>query len=138
MQILICIFVRIFIITNMKSLIEHQILSDIEKSKSGVYEDNPKNRKLGRVGQKYGGAQSKEKDSMKDINRFISIIKLNPNGKDAYRYLESEELTDRELNNFIEFINENSFSHKLSSGTKQNMFKWRALAETERRQRRKR
>lgn len=29
--------------------------TDIEKARSGVYEDTPENRKLGRVGQKYGG-----------------------------------------------------------------------------------
>lgn len=44
----------------MKTLIENQILSDIEKARSGVYEDNRKNRKLGRVGQRYGAEKQPE------------------------------------------------------------------------------
>lgn len=46
----------------MKTLIESQIISDIKKARSGVYEDNRKNRKLGRVGHKYGSKNEEEKN----------------------------------------------------------------------------
>lgn len=34
---------------------------DLMKAKSGTYSDTPENRKLGRVGQKYGGSKGEEK-----------------------------------------------------------------------------
>jgi len=38
----------------------------IEKARSGVYKDTPENRKLGRVGQKYGGKKEDNNKSQKD------------------------------------------------------------------------
>lgn len=70
---------RILTQIEMKTLIEKQILSDLEKSRSGVYENNRKNRKLGRVGQKYGAEKHPDGGEMKeeDKNAAISKEKLN-------------------------------------------------------------
>ena len=40
--------------------IMQQFGTDIEKARSGVYADNEENRKLNRVGQKYGGKKQEE------------------------------------------------------------------------------
>lgn len=39
--------------------------NDIEKARSGVYEDNPENRRLNRVGQKYGSKKKEEEPAGK-------------------------------------------------------------------------
>lgn len=51
------------------SILKGFINNGLEKAKSGIYADTPQNRKLGRVGQKYGGKKQEEDDKGK--------IKLN-------------------------------------------------------------
>ena len=59
----------------MGNLIENRIISDINKARTGRYEDNSKNRRLHRVGQEYGnkgGEKEDEKSSeKKDDNSSI-------------------------------------------------------------------
>lgn len=96
----------------MKSLIENQILSDIEKARSGVYADTPENRRLHRVGRKYGSENSKESEEkgksdkqtpeerLKAINKVKAAIdegklKLPP---EEVKQLESEKkLVEKKL-----------------------------------------
>jgi hypothetical protein len=40
---------------------------DLMKAKSGTYSDTPENRKLGRVGQKYGGSKGEVSSDKKDV-----------------------------------------------------------------------
>lgn len=61
--------------------------NDIEKAKSGVYADTSKNRKLGRVGQAYGG--KKEVESM--VNSEGMLNKKHP---DAKRFSELDKKFD--------------------------------------------
>ena len=48
------------LLKSMKTIALNHLNTEIEKAKSGVYADNAENRKLGRVGQKYGN-EKKEK-----------------------------------------------------------------------------
>lgn len=48
--------------------ISKEVLSDIVKARSGIYENTPENRKLGRVGQRYG---SKKVEDKKDLSEKI-------------------------------------------------------------------
>lgn len=48
--------------------ISKDVLSDIVKARSGIYENTPENRKLGRVGQRYGGKKESEKKETKETN----------------------------------------------------------------------
>lgn len=61
--------------------------NDIEKAKSGVYADTAENRKLGRVGQQYGG--KKEVESM--VNSEGMLNKKHP---DAKRFSELDKKFD--------------------------------------------
>lgn len=63
----------------MGNLIENKIISDINKARTGRYEDNSKNRRLHRVGQEYGnkgGEKEDEKSSEKkdDNSRTIQAL----------------------------------------------------------------
>lgn len=63
----------------MGNLIENKIISDINKARTGRYEDNSKNRRLHRVGQEYGnkgGREEDEKSSEKkdDNSRTIQAL----------------------------------------------------------------
>lgn len=53
--------------------IQKALETDIEKAKSGVYENTPENLKLGRVGQKYGHKQEKSKIKEKKPIDFIKL-----------------------------------------------------------------
>jgi len=44
---------------------------ELEKAKSGIYADTPENRKLGRVGQKFGAEKSSEKEEMHKVKRQL-------------------------------------------------------------------
>src|SRR5690554_4709302 len=48
--------------------ISKEVLSDIVKARSGVYQNTHENRKLGRVGQRYGGKKETEKKEDKETN----------------------------------------------------------------------
>lgn len=48
--------------------ISKEVLSDIVKARSGVYQNTHENRKLGRVGQRYGGKKESEKKETKETN----------------------------------------------------------------------
>lgn len=61
-------------------------LNDIEKA---VYVDNSKNRKLGRVGQQYGGKKADSNQSMVNSNG-----QLNRNNHDAKRFIELDKKYD--------------------------------------------
>ncbi|WP_462342681.1 hypothetical protein [Phocaeicola plebeius] len=77
----------------MKTLIENQILSDIEKARSGVYENNRKNRKLGRVGQKYGSQKQNEEKEKKDSSDAKEKVKEEEK-KRGYRLDDSAIIKD--------------------------------------------
>lgn len=48
------------LLKSMKTIALNHLNTEIEKARSGVYADNSLNRKLGRVGQQYGGKKSKD------------------------------------------------------------------------------
>lgn len=52
---------------------------DILKARGGVYSNTYENRKLGRVGQKYGG--KKEKESSKEESNNSNVVNFNKNDK---------------------------------------------------------
>lgn len=80
---------------------------DIEKALSGVYEDNVENRKLGRVGQKYGKDNKSADEPQYEIDRILGKIKnssteslkrllKNPNIKNSvFEYPAINELKSR-------------------------------------------
>lgn len=79
----------------MGNLIENRIISDINKARTGRYEDNSKNRRLHRVGQEYGnkgGEKEDEKSSEKkdDNSRIIQALesKIEQMKKNKHIFVE--------------------------------------------------
>lgn len=79
----------------MGNLIENKIISDINKARTGRYEDNSKNRRLHRVGQEYGnkgGEKEDEKSSEKkdDNSRIIQALesKIEQMKKNKHIFVE--------------------------------------------------
>lgn len=79
----------------MRNLIENKIISDINKARTGRYEDNSKNRRLHRVGQEYGnkgGEKEDEKSSEKkdDNSRIIQALesKIEQMKKNKHIFVE--------------------------------------------------
>jgi len=77
-------------------------LGNIEKARSGVYADTPENRKLGRVGQQYGGKGSrggqqeddetvKQKINQRKKNYFIKTMRDDGCNKDDEMFISRHE-----------------------------------------------
>lgn len=79
-----------------KILEKHQIMNDdkIEKSRTGRYEDNSKNRRLHRVGQQYGSPNEKNEEGSEttDFDAQISLIerKMETMRKNQRIFFEQE------------------------------------------------
>lgn len=58
---------------NHRSLVAKNINESFEKARSGIYADTSENRKLGRVGMKYGEKKKEEQDSYR-INEITNIL----------------------------------------------------------------
>jgi hypothetical protein len=74
---------------------------DIEKARSGVYKDNDENRKLNRVGQRYGGDADKKLELIKQhlsekTDEELRDIISNKKGVTALIYYAKQELEQRE------------------------------------------
>jgi len=80
--------------------VEKSLDNDIEKSRSGIYKDTALNRKMGRVGVKFGGkkeAVEEDKESKKDD------INSNKEGKNGEKEDDNEKkYTDKHLGSFYE------------------------------------
>lgn len=79
----------------MGNLIENRIIFDLNKARTGRYEDNSKNRRLHRVGQEYGnkgGEKEDEKSSEKkdDNSRIIQALesKIEQMKKNKHIFVE--------------------------------------------------
>lgn len=76
---------------------------DLMKAKSGTYSDTPENRKLGRVGQKYGGSKGEEKKeggriTKEDIHKGI---KKWAEGKSVAYSLKVTDVSSENHNSFV-------------------------------------
>lgn len=81
---------------------------EIMKSRAGTYVDTPENRKLGRVGQKFGGQkQGEEKKGVelrdKHEKYLISLLKKYDEAKDKNQHIDSlDDTTKAYLKNALE------------------------------------
>lgn len=64
-------------------LLEKKIISDIEKSRSGVYQNTSENRRLHRVGQRYG-VQEKKEISNESSNKSKTNTYITPENSEGY------------------------------------------------------
>lgn len=82
--------------------------------------------------------QPKEEKKGSGDERFRKIVESsNPDGKEAFHEIEPEAMDDETLSSFIRFTNDNAYNSGLNPKTKENLKKWRTLAEGERRRRKK-
>lgn len=92
--------------------IQKSIQDELSKSRSGVYKDDAENRKLGRVGQRYGEEKKDDKQNdttLRDLETKLNYAKdFTPHKVDYYEQLIKEhkeksnpkESTDKEMSNW--------------------------------------
>lgn len=111
----------------MKTLIENQILSDIEKARSGVYQNTSENRRKHRVGQKYGAEKKEEKPEKTDSNK-MSIEELQRQLEDINKVIEA--INEGKLKPSDERIREVATKRNLLEDSIRKMKKKRLIQES--------
>jgi hypothetical protein len=92
--------------------IQKSIQDELSKSRAGTYGDTPENRKLGRVGQRYGESKNDDKQNdttLRDLETKLNYAKdFSPHKVGYYEQLIKEhkeksnpkESTDKEMSNW--------------------------------------
>lgn len=75
--------------------------TDLEKARSGVYADTSQNRKLGRVGQKYGGKKDSGDDKV--MQHDLDTIAATGTKKQLYDAVNKKYGTDFKVGDIDEF-----------------------------------